>query len=162
MDNVGLSQNEYDQIISIITNLKRKAKHDALAVDEIAFSEMLHNLITNTKHDYNYDLFYHRRLDFLIQNLKVLNLKNGDYIAFGFNYNGGEPNEIIVSNITEKMDYTFIVHFMYGHHSLSESIKIENVLAIGDPEGTVGIKGWNGKFEIIKSTKLLLDSLKQE
>jgi hypothetical protein len=50
-------------------------------------------------------------------------LTKGDYIAFGFNYHGGEPNEIIVSKITQVYKHDVLTHFLYGHHSLSESIK---------------------------------------
>lgn len=81
-------------------------------------------------------------------------LKKGDYIAFGFNYNGGKPNEIIVDNITEIIEDLFIIHFTYGHHSLSEVIKKEDILAIGDLEGTDKISGWVGNYNILQKEKL--------
>ena len=49
-------------------------------------------------------------------------LKEGDYIAFPFTYNG-EQVEIIVDNITSVNDKEVLVHFLYGHHSLAEYIK---------------------------------------
>ncbi len=85
----------------------------------------------------------------------ISDLKEGDYIAFGFNYNGGEPNDIIVSNITSKHENCFLVHFSYGHQSLSEFVKPENIFAIGNNENGISkIKGWTGKFDIIKESSL--------
>ncbi len=87
---------------------------------------------------------------------KVEELKEGDYIAFGFDYNGGEPKEIVVSNITSLHDGGFIVHFLYGHKSLSEFIKYDNVLAIGNAEGKTKIKGWSGYFDLINAEHPLI------
>lgn len=82
---------------------------------------------------------------------KVSDLKEGDYIAFGFNYNGGTPKEIIVSNITSKHGDSFLVHFMYGHHSLGEYIKENEVLAIGNKEsGKTKIIGWSGMYDCLQ------------
>lgn len=82
---------------------------------------------------------------------KVSELQAGDYIAFGFNYNGGEPQEIMVSNITSKHGKQFLTHFLYGHHSLSEYIKSENILAIGNNESGVSqLNGWGGKYDILQ------------
>ncbi len=90
---------------------------------------------------------------------RVRDLRQGDYIAFGFNYNGGKPDEVIVSNITciEK-NGSFLCHFLYGYHSLAEFVKPEDVLAIGDMEnGTHEIKGWSGKFILIQPNNELLN-----
>ncbi|HPD81566.1 MAG TPA: hypothetical protein PK357_00515 [Candidatus Pacearchaeota archaeon] len=81
-------------------------------------------------------------------------LAKGDYIAFGFNYNGGEPNEIIVDNITEIYEHKVLVHFLYGHHSLSEFIKKEDILAIGNSQGKGVIKGCTGTYDILESKKI--------
>ncbi len=86
-------------------------------------------------------------------------LTNGDYIAFGFNYHGGEPDEIIVDNITEIYKEKgeireVLVHFLYGHHSLSEFVKRENILAIGDTKGKDVIEGWTGTYEILNQKKI--------
>jgi len=82
-------------------------------------------------------------------------LKKGDYIAFGFNYHGGKPDEIIVDNITEIYQEKFLVHFLYGHHSLSEYVKKEDILAIGNNDsGKTSIKGWSGKYNVLKPEKL--------
>ena len=86
---------------------------------------------------------------------KIEDLKDGDFIAFGFNYNGGESDEIIVSNITSKHRDEFLVHFMYGHSSLGEYVKPENIVAIGNTEGHTKIKGWSGNFDLISSEHLL-------
>lgn len=94
---------------------------------------------------------------------KVSELKEGDYIAFGFNYHGGEPNEIMVTNITFVHTDYFIVHFLYGHHSLAETVYRDKVLAIGDPNGEHSIKGWSGKFTIVDAkNKLLKNNLKEK
>lgn len=87
------------------------------------------------------------------------NLTKGDYIAFGFNYNGGQPNEIIVDNITEvyKNKETVeqvLVHFAYGYKSLAEFIKRDNILAIGNSQGKGVIKGWTGTYDILNQKKI--------
>ncbi len=87
---------------------------------------------------------------------KVNELKSGDYIAFGFNYHGGNPEEIVVTNITSLHEGGFIVHFLYGHKSLSEFIKYADVLAIGNPEGKTKIRGWSGRFDLINSEHPLI------
>ena len=83
-------------------------------------------------------------------------LQKGIYIAFGFNYNGGEPNEVIINNITEVYKDSVLVHFIYnGYKSLSEIIKKKDILAIRDEKhGTEEIKGWTGKYIILNSKKL--------
>ncbi len=86
-------------------------------------------------------------------------LAKGDYIAFGFNYNGGEPTELIVSNITQiykdkKSIIQVLVHFLYGYKSLAEFVKRENIWAIGNPKGTGKIKGWTGKYDILNQEKI--------
>jgi hypothetical protein len=93
---------------------------------------------------------------------KEYKIDEDSHIAFGFNYNGGEHDEIIVSNITsirkENGIRTFLCHFLYGHHSLSEFIKEQDVLAIGHEDG-VKLRGWRGKFKILKETELLKQNL---
>jgi len=81
-------------------------------------------------------------------------LTKGDYIAFGFNYNGGEPNQIIVDNITEICNNEFLVHFLYGYKSLSEFVKKEDILAIGNTEGEGKISSWGGKYDILNQKKI--------
>ncbi|VVB84036.1 Uncharacterised protein [uncultured archaeon] len=77
-------------------------------------------------------------------------LKRGDYIAFGFNYNGGKPNEIIVSCIEKVWGEEFSVSFGYNGRHLSEFVKKEKVLAIQDNEaGEEKIYGCIGKYCII-------------
>jgi hypothetical protein len=85
----------------------------------------------------------------------VSDLAKGDYIAFGFNYNGGEPSEIIVNNITSAWGDEFLVHFVYGYKSLSEFVKKENILAIRNNETGEGtIKGWSGKYDILNQKEI--------
>lgn len=85
---------------------------------------------------------------------KLKSLKYGDYIAFGFNYNGGEPKEIIVTNITSVYDDKVLVHFLYGGRSIGEFIKKNEILAIGNHKCTGKIKGWRGGFDILKPFEL--------
>ena len=94
--------------------------------------------------------------------MKTLNdLQEGDYIAFGFNYNGGKHDEIIVSNISFMNDDSVLCHFLYGYKSLAEWIKKEDILAIGDMKGSEGIKGWSGKYNLLRGcSKLLIKNLK--
>jgi hypothetical protein len=81
-----------------------------------------------------------------------IEFRKGMVIAFGFNYNGGKPTEIIVSTITEVYNDQdqVLTHFNYGHRSLGEFIKKDEIVAVGDHEsGTENIKGWTGKFVIL-------------
>lgn len=84
----------------------------------------------------------------------IEDLTEGDYIAFGFNYNGGEPNEIIVDNLTKIYENEVLVHFLYGHHSLSEFVKKEDILAIGNSGAKGIIPGWSGTYYILNPKKI--------
>ena len=69
-------------------------------------------------------------------------LTTDDYIAFGFNYNGGEPNEIIVDKISSIQKDKVLVHFLYGHKSLAEYVNKNDIIAIGNlKDGKHKIKG---------------------
>ena len=82
-------------------------------------------------------------------------LKEGDYVAFGFNYDGGEPNEIIVDQITSVYEDKVLVHFLYGVKGLSEFVNKEKILAVGNEESGEGrIKGWTGKYDILKQEEI--------
>lgn len=73
---------------------------------------------------------------------------------FGFNYNRGEPDEVIAGKPTLIYDNKILFHFLYGHHSLSETIKKEDIVAVGDNEDdTVSVSGWSGRFKIINQKK---------
>lgn len=95
-----------------------------------------------------------------LSNINSLNtLKKGDYIAFGFNYNGGEPNEIIVDNITSiEKSGRVLVHFLYGHRSLAKHISKSDIIAIGNHKANGKIKGWSGNYEILKPDHPLLEN----
>ena len=83
------------------------------------------------------------------------NLEKRDYIAFEFNYNGGEPDEIIVDNISSIAKDYVIVHFLYGYKALSEITQKEDILAIGETRvATKSIKGWSGDFHILNQEKI--------
>jgi hypothetical protein len=85
----------------------------------------------------------------------VSDLTRGDYIAFEFNYYAGKPKEIIVDNITEILEDSVLVHFVYGFKSLSEIVKKEKILAIGNNETGEGtIKGWSGKYDILNQKEI--------
>lgn len=92
----------------------------------------------------------------------VNNLKEGDYIAFGFNYNGGTPTKIIVSNITSIHKDKVLVHFLYGHHSLAEYIPLNEIIAIGNPEGKSTLEGWRGKYDVLLLDHPLLKSARKK
>jgi hypothetical protein len=76
-------------------------------------------------------------------------LKDGDYIAFAWQWNGDREKEVWVSNITTRQKGYSVVHFLYGHHSISEIIKDEEVIAIGNPDGTAKMPGWRGSFDVL-------------
>ena len=85
----------------------------------------------------------------------VSDLVKGDYIAFGFNYNGGEPNEIIVNEIDEIYQGKFLVVFLYGDKSLSKFVNKEDILAIGNDEtGEAEIKNWSGKYDVLNPEEI--------
>lgn len=88
--------------------------------------------------------------------MKTLNnLERGDYIAFGFNYNGGEPNEIIVDDISIIGEDYVIVPFVYGYETLEKIIKKEDILATGNNKsGKEKINGWSGKYDILNKEKI--------
>lgn len=86
---------------------------------------------------------------------KLEDLEKGNYIAFDFTYNG-DSHEIMVTNITEVYEDKVLVHFLYGHHSLSEFIKKEDIIAIGNNKSTGKIEGWSGRFDILKPNHYLL------
>jgi len=90
---------------------------------------------------------------------KVSDLKEGDFIAFGFDFHGGVPSEIQVTNITKVYEDKVLVHFLYGHHSLGEFIKKKDIIAIGNPEGETKIRGWGGKYDLMENNKELFLSL---
>jgi len=86
------------------------------------------------------------------------NLKEGDYIAFqwmhGLNFDG--DGDIIVTNITKVYEDEVLVHFLYGCKSESDFIKKSDILAIGNMKGNHEIKGWTGKFDILKPNHSLI------
>lgn len=87
-------------------------------------------------------------------------LTKDDYIAFLFDYHGGKNTHVEVAKISFIRDNSFIVHFNYGHHSLAEDIKFDDVIAIGDnDEGTVKFKGWRGKFTLLKDPETLAEHI---
>ncbi|MCC6198632.1 hypothetical protein IT401_00210 [Candidatus Nomurabacteria bacterium] len=46
-----------------------------------------------------------------------------------------------------------LFHFLVGYKSEGEWIKKEEILAVGDnTTGTVQVKGWSGKYQILNST----------
>jgi hypothetical protein len=47
-------------------------------------------------------------------------------------------------------DTQVLCHFLYGYKSEAEWINKEDILAIGNPNGTHRIKGWRGYFDILK------------
>ena len=73
---------------------------------------------------------------------------------FGYNYNGGEPNEVIAEKPTSIDVEKILFVFSKGHKSLSEYIKVQDIVAVGNNElGTIKILGWSGKFQIINQQK---------
>ena len=76
------------------------------------------------------------------------NIKEGDYIAFQWNY-GIFGKEIIVDNITCVDGDQVLVHFLYGYKSEAEWVKKSDIIAVGDMSAKGEIKGWSGKFNIL-------------
>jgi hypothetical protein len=82
------------------------------------------------------------------------NLKAGDYIAFEWKYGVLGPT-IIVDNITSVKDNEVLVHFLYGYKSEAEYVKFDDIIAIGSEKGDRKIKGFGGKYIVIKEHELL-------
>ncbi len=79
------------------------------------------------------------------------------HYMFGFNYHGGEPNEVIVETPHIISDNSLDFIFLYGYKSLNETVKVSDILAVADNNGTIKIIGWSGKFTILN--KELFDKL---
>lgn len=77
-------------------------------------------------------------------------LKEGDVIAFEWNTHDFRGNVVIVDGISISRDGSFLCHFLDGYKSEAEWVKQEDVLAIGNMNGKHRIKGWTGRFDIIK------------
>lgn len=90
----------------------------------------------------------------------IEDLKPGDYVAFGFTYNGSSPDQIIVDNITFIYTDSVLVHFVYGYKSLSETVKKTDIIAIENPDGKSKIEGWSGHFDILQPDNELLKEKK--
>jgi len=83
----------------------------------------------------------------------VENLTEGDYIAFGINSNGGEPNEIIVDCVSKVLEDRALIYFMGV--TLRYEVKKENILAIGNNKSGEGkLKGWSGKYDILNQKEI--------
>lgn len=72
-----------------------------------------------------------------------------DFYLFGFNYYGGEPDEFIVAKPTAIYEDAILFHFLYNYKPLAGDVYKENIIAVGNIDGTVSIVGWTGKFTII-------------
>lgn|GEM_PF-1469788 len=71
-----------------------------------------------------------------------------NHYVFGFNYNGGTPNEVIVEKPTEINNDSILFHFLSDHRSISEYIRKEDIIAFGDEDGAFEIEGWSGRYTI--------------
>lgn len=83
-------------------------------------------------------------------------LEPGTFIAFGYHPCDGTPVEIMVADITAKVDRGYVVHFMDGLRSDSRHVPFRSVLAIGDPNGNTKLKGWGGRFKLMQLNSKLL------
>lgn len=83
-------------------------------------------------------------------------IKLGDYIAFGFNYNGGVPDTLIVDRVSAITTDEVLVHFMYGYKSMAEYIKISDIIAIVDENGKDHITGYSSRFTLLKPNHYLI------
>ena len=83
----------------------------------------------------------------------VSDLAKGDYIAFGSNFNGGEPNEIIVDCVSKILEKKVLIYFMGV--TVRYEVKKDKILAIGNLETGEGtIKGWSGKYDILNQEEI--------
>ena len=76
------------------------------------------------------------------------NLKEGDYIAFQWDY-GIFGKDIIVDRVTSINNDEVLIHFLYGYKSEAEWIKKDKIIAIGDNNFNGKIDGWSGNFNIL-------------
>lgn len=93
-------------------------------------------------------------------------LQSGDWIAFEWSYHPIEEKQIWVAQIhaTNDKKEHFHVSFLYGYKSLSETIKAEDVIAIGSSIGDYEIKLWTGggKFVVLKPNDPVLLAHQEE
>lgn len=81
--------------------------------------------------------------------IAAIPLSTENHYMFGFNYNGGTPDDVIVETPTYIDDDEFIFHFMLGVKSLVETVKRRKIVAVGSQTGDVSVRGWSGKYTIL-------------
>jgi len=74
---------------------------------------------------------------------------------FGFNYNGGAPDEVIVKTPTSIDDDKILFHFLHGYKSVGEYVKKENIVAFGDEDGAFEVEGWTGRYTILNKKNFI-------
>jgi len=114
--------------------------------------------------DYNENKVYSANLNWYTQDWDIYeyDLKEGDYIAFEYEYEIGDP-EIIVDNISFVYEDRVIVHFLYGYKSETCTILKKDILAIGNKlNGTTKLLGWTGLFDIVNETDFLIKNIEYE
>ncbi len=75
-----------------------------------------------------------------------------DYFAFLANTRVGGPTTLVVSNVISQRNGYVHTCFLDSYHSNSESIRVEDVLAIGSYEhGTHTVPGWSGRYVLLQS-----------
>lgn len=90
----------------------------------------------------------------------ISNLNENDFIAFKW-YNRSCEDELVVASVSFINDDNVIVHWLDGFSNESESVKFEDILAIGcNQNGTVKLLGWSGKYIVINETDFLKSKYK--
>ncbi|RJQ29123.1 hypothetical protein C4565_02565 [Candidatus Parcubacteria bacterium] len=83
----------------------------------------------------------------------VFNHQN--YYMFGFNYNGGTPDEVIVEKPTSIDEEKILFHFLHGYKSVGEYINKEDIVAVGEEDGAFEVAGWTGRYTILNKQKFI-------
>ena len=93
-----------------------------------------------------------------IKNKLLDEMKPGDFILFPFTWNG-DAAELMGAKITSVHKGKFLVHFLYGHHSLGEWVDRGAVIAVGGANYVEKVNGWRGNYNLLQpSHKLLIDN----
>jgi hypothetical protein len=81
--------------------------------------------------------------------IAAIPLSTENHYMFGFNYNGGTPDDVVVETPSYIDDDDLTFHFLIGYKSLVESVKRRKIVAVGSELGDVSVCGWSGKYTIL-------------
>ena len=142
----GISEQEYNQVIDFVGNLREKTKDDTITDEERVLSEVLHMIVTKSKNDLDYNTYYHRRLGYIQSNKKVIDpVKTMDF-------------KELVWWLQDEYDWNYVesegpdrVRFDWDHGDQSFWITDDRTIDGKVPDEVKGLLKYKGlKFEGVK------------